>query len=66
MTVLLVILFRKKDYLMDDQEYYKKIKKINKENLYKQIRKNKSEKWEKNKNSEILESQQEASNKSDK
>ncbi|MED5283431.1 MAG: hypothetical protein VX552_00940 [Chloroflexota bacterium] len=51
---------------MDDQEYYKKIKKINKENLYKQIRKNKSEKWEKNKNSEILESQQEASNKSDK
>ena len=66
MTVLLVILFRKKDYLMDDQEYYKKIKKINKENLYKQIRKNKSEKWEKNKNSEILESQQEVSNKSDK
>ena len=51
---------------MDDQEYYKKIKKINKENLYKKIRKNKSEKWEKNKNSEILESQQEVSNKSDK
>ena len=38
MTVLLVILFRKKDYLMDDQEYYKKIKKINKENLYKQAK----------------------------
>jgi hypothetical protein len=30
---------------MDDEEYYKKIKKINRKNLYKQINKNKSEKW---------------------
>jgi hypothetical protein len=31
---------------MDDEEYYKKIRKINRENLYKQINKNKSDKWE--------------------
>lgn len=30
---------------MDDEEYYKKIRKINRENLYKQINKNKSDKW---------------------
>jgi len=30
---------------MDDEEYYKKIKKINRNNLYKQINKNKSAKW---------------------
>jgi|TARA_B100001250_G_scaffold22606_2_gene19013 hypothetical protein len=30
---------------MDDEEYYKKIKKINRNNLYKQINKNKSDKW---------------------
>ena len=30
---------------MDDEEYYRKIKRINKENLYKQIRKKKSDIW---------------------
>ena len=30
---------------MDDKEYYEKIKKVNKENLYKKINKNKSDKW---------------------
>lgn len=30
---------------MDDKEYYKKIKKVNKENLYKKINKSKSDKW---------------------
>ena len=29
---------------MDDKEYYEKIKKVNKENLYKKINKNKSDK----------------------
>ena len=32
---------------MDDEEYYKKIKKINRKNLYKQINKNKSDVWKK-------------------
>jgi len=31
---------------MDDKEYYEKIKKVNKDNLYKKINKNKSDKWE--------------------
>ena len=30
---------------MDDKEYYEKIKKVNKDNLYKKINKNKSDKW---------------------
>ena len=51
---------------MDDEEYYKKIKKINKENLYKQIRKNKSEKWENFEKTRRLEDQEEGYSKSDK
>ena len=30
---------------MDDKEYYEKIKKVNKDNLYREINKNKSDKW---------------------
>ena len=30
---------------MDDKEYYEKIKKVNKDNLYRKINKNKSDKW---------------------
>jgi|TARA_B110001454_G_scaffold113205_1_gene106135 hypothetical protein len=39
---------------MDDKEYYEKIKKINRNNLYKKISKNKSEKWKDFKDSEKL------------
>ncbi|MDG2101380.1 MAG: hypothetical protein P8K05_03460 [Dehalococcoidia bacterium] len=39
---------------MDDKEYYEKIKKINSNNLYKKINKNKSKKWKDFKDSENL------------
>jgi len=39
---------------MDDKEYYEKIKKINSNNLYKKISKNKSKKWKDFKDSENL------------
>tara|TARA_B110000438_G_scaffold139087_1_gene134376 strand:+ start:647 stop:790 length:144 start_codon:yes stop_codon:yes gene_type:complete len=39
---------------MDDKEYYEKIKKINSNNLYKKINKNKSKKWKNFKDSENL------------
>jgi len=41
---------------MDDKEYYEKINKINKDNLYKKISKSKSDKWKGFKESEKLNS----------